>query len=353
MATWTYLPILKWKQGERIALRNLKSDQWSGIVPLIELMPIVSAPDTPALRKALPPYLTAIAKELEASFPEDGVLAVDVRHVSTEFPRKVVLLEAVCRRLQELSDRRIIPVLNDTVVVLEGETLDRLADKFDDVIVRFDVSSSGPSEIRPIVKIVKTALKPTMVHIVVDQVSLVGNDVKAAAARVKPYLDEALKSGGASVTLAGGSFPINLMGMKQGTRDIERVEWKIWTQLVKTADYQRVRFSDYTVTNPVMPAGIDPKKMNPSVAIRYAADGFWRLFKAGGFKKSGKKNQYQALCQLLMGDDIYTGADYSFGDKCYEGAATARLGNGNPSSWRRDATSHHLVLTGRALTPRK
>ena len=94
MATWTYLPILKWKLGERIALRNLKADQWSGIVPLIELMPIVSAPDMLALRKALPPYLAEIAKELEASFPEDGVLAVDVRHVSAEFPRKVVLLEA-------------------------------------------------------------------------------------------------------------------------------------------------------------------------------------------------------------------------------------------------------------------
>jgi len=103
------------------------------------------------------------------------------------------------------------------------------------------------------------------------------------------------------------------------------------------------------VTNPAPAPGMDPTQMNPSVAIRYAADGHWRLFKAGGFKK-GVPNQYRSLCKLLLGDSVYSGSAFSFGDRCYEGAASARLGNGNPSSWRRDATNHHLVLTQHALS---
>jgi hypothetical protein len=35
MASWIYLPILKWKLGERIALRNLREDQREGLVPLL------------------------------------------------------------------------------------------------------------------------------------------------------------------------------------------------------------------------------------------------------------------------------------------------------------------------------
>ena len=74
------------------------------------------------------------------------------------------------------------------------------------------------------------------------------------------------------------------------------------------------------------------------------------MLKAGGFKR-GKPNQYRDLCQLLMGDADYSGPTFSFGDGHYEKVATGPAGknNGNPSSWRRDATSHHLVFAATAL----
>lgn len=46
---WKYLPILKWKQGERIALKNLSKGQWAEMVVLLELSPIVATPDGPGL----------------------------------------------------------------------------------------------------------------------------------------------------------------------------------------------------------------------------------------------------------------------------------------------------------------
>jgi len=57
MTEWKYLPILKWKQGERIALRNLTRDQWKGVTPLIELLPIAAAPNFASLQATLPGYL--------------------------------------------------------------------------------------------------------------------------------------------------------------------------------------------------------------------------------------------------------------------------------------------------------
>lgn len=348
MTEWKYLPILKWKQGERIALRNLKGDQWDGVVPLIELQPISAAPNFPSLQTALPDYLDKIAKDLAKALPEGTPCAIDTRYVSTGYTKQAQLLYAVSLQLGKLTDRQVLPVITSALVQSEAAQLERIAERFDESIVRIDAPSVDVAQVQPIIELVKDAFKKGAVHVVVDQFSLVGKDYKVVATAIKPYLDEAVASKSASVTIAGGSFPVNLIGFKQGTFDIERVEWKVWKQICKGSAYADIRYSDYCVTNPALSPEMDPAQMNPSVAIRYAADGHWRLFKAGGFKK-GAPNQYMALCQLLLSDSVYTDPTYSYGDKCYADAASAKLGNGNPSSWRRDATNHHLVLTQRAL----
>lgn len=348
MTDWKYLPILKWKQGERIALRNLTSGQWRGVIPLIEPQPIAAAPSFASLQSTLPAYLQKISRDLAGAVPEGTPVAVDARYVSTGYPKQSQLLHAVCRRLSTLMDRRVLPVISSALVQTESNQIGRIAEHFDECILRIDIPSVDVAQVQPIIQAVKTILRKAHVHVVVDQFSLVGKDPKGIASAIRPYLDEAVASNCASVTIAGGSFPVNLIGFKQGTFDIERVEWRVWKQIRRSGAYAGLRYSDYCVTHPALGPDVDPTQMNPSVAIRYAADGFWRLFKAGGFK-NGAPNQYQALCRLLLGDEVYTGPDFSYGDKCYADAADARLGNGNPSSWRRDATSHHLVLTQRAL----
>ncbi len=111
MTEWKYLPILKWKQGERIALRNLKGDQWDGVVPLIELQPISAAPNFPSLQAALPDYLDKIAKDLAKALPEGTACAIDTRYVSTGYTKQAQLLYAVSLQLGKLTDRQILPVI--------------------------------------------------------------------------------------------------------------------------------------------------------------------------------------------------------------------------------------------------
>lgn len=349
MATsWKYLPILKWKQGERIALQHLSAAQWDGVVPLLELLAVVATPDGAGLRAALPAYLAKIAKHLVNTLPEDKPIVVDVRYVAAAYPKPVNLLRVVCIQLAKLTGRQVIPVLTDFMVAQQASDLHLMAG-FDEYILRIMTGFTDAGPIPELVKlVVQQGIPKSRLHLVIDQYSIVNEDPKVRLASVKPYLDAALAAGCASTTMAGGSFPVNLMGMGQGTRDLARVEWLMWKDLRKAAAYQAVRYGDYTVSNPAPIPDMDPKMVNPSVAIRYASDGFWRLFKAGGFKK-GKPNQYQSLCTLLLGDGVYSGAAFSFGDDCYDKAANAKLGNGNPSSWRRDATSHHLVLTAAAL----
>src|SRR5688500_7450807 len=135
MANWTYLPILKWKQGERIALRALRKDQWEGLVPLIELQAVESAPDSASLNSALPPYLATIGKQLKEAIPQGHVFAIDVRYVAPGFSKPANLVDAICTRLKKLTDRQVIPVLNGVLFENGAEQIERLQGKYDDIIL--------------------------------------------------------------------------------------------------------------------------------------------------------------------------------------------------------------------------
>src|SRR5258708_5088333 len=349
MATvWSYLSILKWKQGERIALRELTAISWTPIVPLIELLAIDAAPDAHSLRVALTAYVAKSGRDLKTSIPEAKSVAVDVRWVAPGYKKQARLLSVICKALQKASERSLIPVINELMLSAELSEFAAL-DVFDEVALRIRTSAVSAAQIGPLIAgVAKQGISKKRMHLVLDQYTIVGANPTAQSAVIRPQLDAALVCGCASVTLTGGSFPVNLIGFKQGTYDIPRVEWMIWEIINKKIEYKSVRYGDYAVTNPGPLPDLDPTQINPSVAIRYAATDFWRLYKAGGFK-GGAPNQYRSLCNLLLSDSTYSGATFCYGDACYDRAAQGLLGNGNPSSWRRDATSHHLVFTASQL----
>jgi hypothetical protein len=346
---WKYLPILKWKLGERMALKHLTPAQWDSVVPLVELHAIDASPSADSLRAELPAYLAKISKEMAQAFPEDVPLLIDVRHVSTGYPRQLALLRVICNGLAKQTKRRVFPVLSETMVARYAGNLGDVVG-FEEYVLRIQTPLTDESQVQPMVKqVTGSGIVPKgRLHLVIDQYSIVNEDARVRFTMVKPYLDEALAAGCASTTVAGGSFPVNLVGFKQGVHDITRVEWAVWAAVRRVGAYAPVRYGDYTVSNPAPAPDLDPQMMNPSVAIRYATNDHWRLYKAGGFKK-GKPNQYQNLCTLLTGDAVYSGPAFSDGDDRYDRAANAKLGNGNPSSWRRDATSHHVVFVSSLL----
>lgn len=351
MATlWRYLPILKWKQGERIALRELASGQWNDLVPLLELPAVPAAPTAGELNAALPAYRDKLIKQLVDALPDDQPFAVDTRYVSPPYAGQVRLATVLAAALAKRTERPVIPVISESMVAAEASKLPAFAD-FPEVILRIRSRVVDATQTNALVDaLVSAGIKKKNVHLLVDQDSIVNAEPAACDAAIQPYLDAALACGCASVTYAGGSFPINLIGYKQGIIKVRRVEWVVWTQLQKIAKYEVLRYGDYTVSNPAPVPELDPTQVNPSVAIRYAAAAEWQIFKAGGFKR-GKPNQYRDLCQILMGDPVYSGPTFSFGDAHYNKVASGPAGvnNGNPSSWRRDATNHHLVLTATAL----
>ena len=140
-----------------------------------------------------------------------------------------------------------------------------------------------------------------------------------------------------------GAFPKNLAGVAKGTKQIPRVDWGLYGRVRSLAETEglSVHFGDYGISH-VEPFEGDPRKMVMSANLRYAHWDHWHVLKAKNVRDYGYE-QYRDLCKLLILLPIYMKASFSHGDASYEGVANnPKVGPGNATSWRRDATNHHL-----------
>jgi hypothetical protein len=264
-------------------------------------------------------------------------------------PKQAKLLVTVCRRLTHRGLTIAPCILPQTLAESPADVAE--LGQYDDVILRIAIQACLPTQVNDIIKAGWDALanKHTRLHVLLDMHDIAGGDAAAIAASRKPYVVAALASSHArTVTLAGGSFPYFLTGIPKGQTKIQRLEWRVWRDLLADTDLSAVRFGDYTVTNPRPMEDIEPWKVNASAAIRYALKDEWLLLKAGAAKTYGFA-QYNALSKLLITDPVYSGQTFSYGDGRYHYHAQPGATSGNLWTWRRDATSHHLALTTREI----
>lgn len=350
---WKYLPILKWKKGEQYALKRLHEPQWDGLVPLIELEAIDTAPDVASLRGAAPAYIKVLGTQINTSIPEKRMVAIDTSYVCSPYAKQANLLFFILNLLKKEVSHCIIPTISASLVpllgTLPGPHLKTLGE-LERVILRIRTDAFQVDQIVPTIDELAKFIERRRIHVVLDQFSLVEKKVADCVANITPYIQEALSTVTAGVTVAGGSFPENLTGKPKGTTNIDRVEWKVWETLQKYGFEGEIAYADYAVTNPVRPPDeVDGARVNPSISIRYAGPDFWRLFKGVQFKNVPNRGELRSLCQLLISDPIYSGAPFSYGDAQFAAYSVGPDTNGSPWTWRRDATNHHIALTASAL----
>lgn len=156
---WKYLPILKWKQGERIALREMFDEHWEATVPLIEVMPEPIGQDPASFRSGI----DAVGREMGVAIPQDKSVAIDTRYVDPVYQNQVKLLFAVCKRISKTAKREVIPVVSET---MSGLSLSNLANEFSEVLLRIHTPSVAPLQVAGFVaNLVKSGYSKKRIHI--------------------------------------------------------------------------------------------------------------------------------------------------------------------------------------------
>ena len=340
MKQFRYYPILRWKQGEQLAVRRMVVADQVDMLPLAEVQFLEAGVAQPKLKRTLEHAradVTPIGLDVHSAY-NGPVPLPDLAKLTATFQNAGLHTWPVVHAIDALLDKPgLASFAKQPALVLRINPIETLQATALSVIADTRKACGG-----------KTAL-----YVVLDIGSIGEIDLKALAGLFEPFVRTITATGEITqVAIAGGSFPYTLGGVKigVGTR-LDRKELDIWKIVRSKPGCTGVGFGDYGVTNPQPLEDIDPRVMNPSASIRYALKNHWWILKASGVRSKGRggMGQYNDLCKLLIASRDYSGAAFSFGDHQYNGHAQPGASSGSFMTWRRDATSHHLVFTVRQL----
>ncbi|MBK8727627.1 MAG: beta family protein [Holophagaceae bacterium] len=340
MSVFSYFPILRWKQGEQHAVRNLASGDRTKMLPLVEVQFLEPGSAQPKLKATLQKAQASgapIGIDIGEAY-NSRVPLHDFANLSLGFQTAGLQAWPVVRGADALFD---IPGLTH----FKGQP---------GLVLRILPNEIRLATVMTLLPAIRKACgKNTLVYVVIDLDSIGEIDLQALAGMAEPFVKDILASGLVKqVAVVGGSFPYSLMGLPVGAGTmLERKELEVWKKVRALPGCTEVAFGDYAVTNPKPLADLDPRTINPAAAIRYTQKNHWWLLRGSGIrsKRAGGMKQYNSLCQLLIANANYSGKTFSFGDTRYDFHANTPAKTGNLMTWRRDATSHHLVYTVRQL----
>lgn len=324
-----YVPVLKWKSGEKESLIQLYPDHKNRVMPLIEVVD-----------STIPQNL---AIELNSIFSHsilvDNLVDTDSNY---EFYKTLIASNKT---------ENLIPVFyiddlfNDPTIINE----------FREVSIRLEVPE--PIDSLSYKKFFNKLFKATTskITIILDLIFI--NNMQTATIKftaLKAMLSELLDYSNNinRIVISSTSFPEDLNSLEAG-KDIKykRFEIMLFNKIKDSDGLESIKskliYSDYGV-NKFTETNIDFSKLQYGVLpkIKYTTDDFYYVQKA---EKDRLKNVYTVsvfdMAKKIVDSDFFYGKKFSFGDsEIYNRAQKIKDGPGGNTNWVTYSTTHHIAV---------
>jgi hypothetical protein len=354
-----YVPILKGREGEYAALQELDPIIKGLVLPLIETPSVPYDFQKERQAKTLDEHVSGIPDRLRRCWGSVGPVLLDMPwfEEGERLSDGSVALESVLSRCSDVNVD-VIPVVARTsstgyksaarahaVRTTRGVCL-RLkeVDFADDINLDTEISQLLDE---------LGGLSPDRVDLLIDLDDL-GQNPGRAGLVARYVLGQVPAGPWRRVVLGAASFPEDLSEVDARTvARLPRFEWNLWTGLKKWIRLQRpdLVFADYAISHPRL-RELDPRIMRMSASIRYTTADAWLVLKGRNVRQFGFE-QYFDLCQELVNQPEYCGADFSWGDRFVAECASRETGPGNATTWRKVGTNHHITLVARSLSAQR
>lgn len=324
-----YVPILKWKQGEKDALANLTNDVKEEIIPLIELSPDV-------IEKG---GNIQVSKYWNNLFYLDTSFEVEI--LDSDF---VNLIET-CDRLEN-----IIPVIkyDDTfskIEILNGKTENGLA-------LRLSIENCLEDDFNTGIQNILDLTNSINLDIILDIKDIEYSKVNEKSFVIVSILNNIVQLGNfRNIILSSSSFPNTLTGCPPGQITvIDRAEIALYNRVIKNFHTEKIVYSDYAINHWSYFEYIPGIK--PSFNIRYTTLNNYLVYKGGIVQKGGLNvENVKVACEKIVAHTLYSGRDFSWGDnEIYLKATESTITSGNLTTWRAIGTNHHISLVVNQFT---
>ena len=336
-----YVPALKIKNGEKLALQKLSDDVRARVTPLLEVVE----------RKA--DKAATVAKHLNTTFDGFGDAVspfarylLDCREIKGDGPSAAADVFARAAALK----KPFTPVtgLSRTVDITAA-----LANRSNGVAIRLTRDEFEAGRVRRELPmfIQKHGLSHDAVDVIVDLGAVDKMVTQGIEAMTQQFLDEIPdRTRWRTLTVSGCAFP-NSMGIvdRDSYEFIERADWLAWKGLhTNRGSLDRLpTFGDGAIQHPLGIEGFDFRIMKPSASIRIALPDHWLLIKGESTKNVRPKIQFPKLAVRLVHGHLsayFAGQTHCVGCKGMQAAADGIGGFGSAGVWRRLGTIHHITI---------
>lgn len=343
-----YVPMLRAKAGEFVALKNLSNRAKSSILPLLDV-----------------PKNTSKAKVPKT---DSEHLASVIESISSIWKNRPLILDAFSWSPSASTEEgeHIIPYLQSTLEAKGVEVSPVIGyDRWDDLDYQAAISEITLPEGRYFcLRLDDDALHDIAdidyfeerINEILDATSKTANDfialIDLADLSRKPVIDVieiASKSIAAlhslnftRIIIAGSSIPesINLAVKTSDTVGfLTRKEMLIWKSLYQS--FPRVIFGDYGVRSS-RPIG-EIKSKDTNGKIRYTLDKRFMISRGHSVRIQDKGAQVHKLAEKIINSEHYIGSQFSWGDEMLEKCAQGKF-KGGSTNWISIDTNHHIEL---------
>jgi len=348
-----YVPGIKWRMGEYMALFRLEDNIKNQIKPLISIPPIEwdfeKKEDSKTVDKHLESFTTRYASKwggrdafldfhisLHDAFMDDGVSAIEYIYdglvAIDEFVTPVTGLN------RSKNYQRVIRLIQRRLKV--------------GLALRLSVSDimRGDCSQRILRLVEENQLSLDMVDLIVDlglPETFEPYDVLANALSNRLLSISNIFSF-RNVVVIGCSIQIN--GIKPPGATLVRHEWALFKILSKRLEGQLTPiFGDYCTESPLYPdPPLDMRFVKAAGKIMYTTQDTWLFYKGRALR--GNVAQMVSICAGLANSKEYCGANYSWGDEVINKTALSKIKpSGSTSTWKKVGFNHHITFVVKQL----
>ena len=341
-----YVPCLRWKQGEYMAIAALSAASRERITPLIEVPEIGFDFETQSNKKSLDEHLALFGKRVANKWGRQCF--VDSIHI----PEGMLMADGahpVIRVFDELRSRKcsVTPVTGIARDNAHQLAISRvIATDNRGVCIRVALAEAARPDLKATLDALmdKLQVSPNECDIVFDlgapNFEPIDGFTKLVHAQLSrlPY-----HSKWQTITIIGTSFPATMAEVRSSPALLRRGEWLLYKELAAGLAKLGARtpaFGDYGINHKDL-AQVDMRLVKPSATIRYTIDDAWFIVKGPNVRDNGFE-QYRGHCRTLTKSPYFRGSNFSMGDAYIQNCGLGRESTGNLTTWRKVGTNQHI-----------
>ncbi len=336
-----YIPILRWKAGEKNCLENLSPDVASKIIPFVEVSPPTDSSTDEAAEKKLSKLISSFNiswenKPFYLYLSDDWYAGADSPNDISEIYKDL---------FKSINHSKAIPAfdITDEINISNATNLTTT----NGICLRI---SGGNFELlkQSLKNYVKNSwITPQNTDLLID-LKYIGEEIYPKKAVLTTAISDIPNIGNyRRIIIASCSFPKDISTLRSDVvNEFKRYEatiHEISLDLQSKFAFNYV-YADYGSMN-LNEVTFAPY-MVPNFKIKYSTSDKYLIVKGLSLKKGGLElSNVIASCRLLVNHSQYSGENFSYGDKVI--AATANGTNtksGNLTNWVGYSFNHHITL---------